>query len=391
MTLLDLDAAEELFAAIDRGQTLPFSWYDDPEIFRLERDRIFKRSWQFFGYTFELAEPGDMITGEIAGVPIVVTRGTDGELHGLVNICPHRGSVVVSEPGRRMTMQCRYHGWTFELDGSLRAAPRSDREPDFEPSSCGLRHVRVDALEPLVFVNLEADAQPLREWMGPMVDVLEHGGLDLARLRRFDDTGCWDIQGNWKAYSENTNECYHCTINHATFRGVFDLGAGGYRQSCLTSGMLTAFDAVEGVDLAPSNPTGQPTSTVLWPYLWPNLKIYPQVDGDHSFLGLAWWIPVTASRTILKMDTLFLPEAPPQFRAESLAFSFNVLDEDVALVESVQRGMSAGVVPHGRLLSEPESGIQHFARLVLAALTERSVPLPPRSDARSAVNAFSDG
>ena len=78
-----------------------------------------------------LAKPGDHIVCRAAHVPILITRGRDGELRGFVNVCRHRGFVVAEGEGRRETLQCPYHAWTYGLDGSLRAAPRSEEEPDF--------------------------------------------------------------------------------------------------------------------------------------------------------------------------------------------------------------------------------------------------------------------
>ena len=128
----------DISAALDRGGTLPYAWYGDPEILRAELRLLFERSWQYVGRTDEVAEPGDSFTCRVGNVPIVVVRDGEGALRAHVNVCRHRGAEVVCGPARRTTLQCHYHAWTYDLDGWLRAAPRSERER-------GLRRERAGA------------------------------------------------------------------------------------------------------------------------------------------------------------------------------------------------------------------------------------------------------
>ena len=94
---------------------------------------------------------------------MVVALDHDSQLRGFLNVCRHRGTLLVAEPQRRGTMQCPYHAWTYGLNGSLRGAPRTADEPDFEPEELGLEPVSVDTWGPFVFVNPDATAPPL-DW-----------------------------------------------------------------------------------------------------------------------------------------------------------------------------------------------------------------------------------
>jgi phenylpropionate dioxygenase-like ring-hydroxylating dioxygenase large terminal subunit len=123
--------------------TLPWSWYRDPDVLRREHERIFLRSWQYVGHVGRAAEPGSYFTGTLGLAPVVVTRARDGELRAFLNVCRHRGFVVAEGAGRRETLQCRYHAWTYELDGRLRAAPRSEREPGFDMDELSLAPLRL--------------------------------------------------------------------------------------------------------------------------------------------------------------------------------------------------------------------------------------------------------
>ena len=117
----------------DAGRdTIPWSWYSDPAILARELERIFRRSWQYAGHLGELQGPGSYFASDTGPVPVVITCDRDGELRGFVNVCRHRGALVACGAQRRGTLQCPYHAWTYDLDGRLRAAPRSAQDPAFD-------------------------------------------------------------------------------------------------------------------------------------------------------------------------------------------------------------------------------------------------------------------
>ena len=142
--------------------TLPYAWYSDPEQLRREQEAIFRSTWQYVGHTGQLARPG-FFAAEAGRTPIVVTRDREGVLRGLVNVCRHRGHVVAEGEGTRETLQCPYHAWTYGLDGRLRAAPRSEEEPDFPQDDLCLLPVAVGTWGPFVFANATADTEPLAD------------------------------------------------------------------------------------------------------------------------------------------------------------------------------------------------------------------------------------
>ena len=118
-------------------RSLPWAWYADPDVLRREGERIFARAWQYVGHTGQIAETG-FFASAAGQIPVVVTRARDRELRAFLNVCRHRGHIVASGSGTRETLQCPYHAWTYALDGELRAAPRSDREPGFDTHELGL-------------------------------------------------------------------------------------------------------------------------------------------------------------------------------------------------------------------------------------------------------------
>src|SRR5262249_38267835 len=137
-------AADTLARDLDRGVSLPASWYTDPDILARERERIFRHTWQYVGHASQVAAVGDYFTSEAGDVPGLVVRGPAG-LKAFVNVCRHRRHEVMSGAGNRKSLQCPYHAWTYDLDGRLTAAPRSEHETGFCKEELPLVELRLDA------------------------------------------------------------------------------------------------------------------------------------------------------------------------------------------------------------------------------------------------------
>jgi choline monooxygenase len=349
-------------AAIDAGLTLPASWYGaDPEIHRLELERIFSRSWQYAARTAEFEESGSYVATQVGRVPVVVVRDEEGELRGYVNVCRHRGHLVASGSGRRATLQCP---WTYGLDGCLRAAPRSEREPGFDFDAYSLLPVSVDAWGPFVFVNPDPDAAPLAEALGRIPEYLAEGGIDVERLR-FRERLEWSSPTNWKVGIENYLECYHCPVAHPSFSKLIDVDPDEYllRSEGLVSSQFGPLrDGEPGFDY----PRGE-VKRAQYHLLWPSLTI--NVDPGPPNLSLDTWVPVGPHEVKGVSDYFFGEDVSEEEADEIRAFGLQVAAEDMALVESVQKGLDSGMVPYGRLLTTSEHLIQHFQRLVYEALS----------------------
>src|ERR1700730_6200891 len=153
-----------LQASLEQGYTLPAAWDTDPAFFVPEQERIFRSCWQYVGLTQQVAQPGDFFTCRIGNVPVVVTRDENNVLRAFINVCRHRGSeLVLQECGSRKTLQCHYHAWTYNLDGTLRNAPGMKDESDFDMQAFSLHCAQVDTWGPFIFVNLDPQARPLKE------------------------------------------------------------------------------------------------------------------------------------------------------------------------------------------------------------------------------------
>ncbi len=332
--------------------TLPFAWYSDEQVLQRERARIFARSWQYAGRASEVSEPGSFLATDAGGVPILVTRDQAGELRALLNVCRHRGAVLLEGCGQRATVQCRYHAWTYELDGSLRTAPRSDREPGFDRSEWSLLPASIGVWGPFLFVNPDPGAVPLAQHLGELPEILARD-IDLDGLV-FHSRVEFGAQANWKVVTENFLECYHCPTAHPAFADDVDVHPDRY--------LLEAYPTFSA-QFCQAKATGEHGQFHL---LYPNTGI--NVFPGPPNLSIGPIAPNGPGRTERYLDYFFAPDVEEEWQREFFAYDDQIGREDTTLVESVQRGMAAGVLEQGRLLLNAEPLLAAFQRWVAAQL-----------------------
>jgi len=352
-------------ATLADGRTIPFDWYADPAVLRLERERIFRRTWQYAGRADQVAEPGSFFTCDLGGVPIVVVRDKDSELRAFLNVCRHRGSLVCEGEGRRETLQCPYHAWTYGLDGSLRAAPRADREASFDKAELGLVPALVDTWGPFVFVNADGEAGALTETLGDLPALVESTGLDLDSLRFLKRTQS-TYEANWKVCCENFLECYHCQVAHPGFSKVVDVSVDAYVLEA-SRWFSTQLGPVRDKWSGDFDPRG-PVERGQFHFLWPNATI--NVMPGFPNLSIGPIVPVGAETTSRFLDYFVGADVDEAWLEEMLAFDDQVGAEDVVLIERVQKGVRGGGLEHGHLLPESERLIAHFQTLLMDALAD---------------------
>jgi phenylpropionate dioxygenase-like ring-hydroxylating dioxygenase large terminal subunit len=359
---IDADAVDR---ALAQDMTFPARWYSDPDIYEFELQEIFTRAWQYAGPLDKLARPGDHIVCNVGHVPVVVTRDGAGELHGFINVCRHRAFPVAVEDGNRSTLQCRYHAWTYDLDGKLRAAPRSDREPCFDRSQFSLLPVAVQTWGRLVFVNPDPAAPPLHDAYP------EFGPLAAERELAFDGYRyqgryTYEVPANWKVWVENASECYHCpTIHQHSFSDAFEDHADAYEyvDGDRVLGQFTGYNprAVK----YPHRPR-EGDRNFRYVFLWPTTTLVQ--DDVVAFPGS---IQPTGPETCRFIADMYVdPRVPPEEADVWVSMWNDTLLEDTDAVLLQQPGLRSRMVPHGRLMPASESAIARFHQMVWESLRE---------------------
>jgi len=349
-------------APLAEAFTIPAPWYVDPRIADLEASAVFARTWQMVGRVEQVAAPGRFVTATIAGEPIVVIRGADGNLRAFFNVCRHHAAAVVTEAfGQASILHCPYHGWNYGLDGSLKGMPEFDGVKDFERSRNGLLPVRVETWENFVFVNLDLQAAPLADFLGGLVKRV--APLGISKLKYFDSR-VYEIACNWKVFVDNyLDGGYHVPHLHKGLSSVLDYKEYTIETEdrfCLQSSPMMASneDALTGATRKGDR------ARYFWQY--PNLMI----NCYEGYMDTNLTLPVGADHCRVIFDFYFadVSDALRTFNEESVGVGARVQDEDLGICEAVQRGLKSRAYGAGRLSVRREAGEHLFHRLLAADL-----------------------
>lgn len=355
--------------------TLPGRDYHDPDVFALERERIFFREWVYVGRADEAPEPGDFITADVTGESVLLVRGKDGELRGFYNVCRHRGSRICDgeSSGRlRGAIKCPYHAWSYSFDGRLIGTPLVGKD-EIDRDSLSLWPVAVDVWQGFVFVNLGQPAESVRESFERQTDKpLQYERWNMDELRTARRTVS-EVGANWKVIVENYNECLHCPTVHPelvavapTFRKgeVFEEGRDDWGVSIVAGGVgytatgTTTLPVMPGLD-------EKSASSMYGASVFPNMFI----DLTGTVVIATRIQPRGPEHTTMTTDYLFRPEVidDPSFDpTEVVEFSELVAHQDYTVCERVQLGVRSRAFEHG-IYAEKDALPYAFNQTYLAA------------------------
>ena len=360
------DGSNRRVTPLARASTLGSRYYTDPAYLELEKERIFGRTWQLVARADELQRIGDFVPATILDEPIVITHGLDGELHGFYNVCRHRAGQVALSRGNRKSLQCRYHGWTYGLDGALRACPEMEATKDFRKEDFGLVPISVDRWGPFVFANLSSDGPPLAEVMATIPSEVAAAGYDVERMRLVERRE-YVIECNWKVYVDNYLEGYHLPIAHPGLFRELDYDAYRVEEFRYHSRQHAPIRELKpgeqiGVDRRYlRQPGGEASALYYW--IFPNTMFNIYQDNMSSNVIL----PVGQDRTLTIFEWFFAdPGSGPGWESmqQTIAFSDEIQQEDIVICEQVQRGLRSRSYEAGRFSAKRENGVYHFQSLV---------------------------
>ncbi len=321
--------------------------YVDRDYYEYDVKRVIGPNWQCIAPASAVSEVGDVISREIAGVPVMVVRSSSGELRGFYNICLHRaGPVTTCDQKGLKRLRCGYHGWAYDLDGNLKIAPEMRDACNFEAKEKKLSAIDVKEWGSMIFArigegpNFEASYGSVQERLGDVsLDGLVHHTSQL-----------YDVQCNWKVYIDNFLEGYHLPFVHPGLTDAVDyaeyvteLGKWWSLQRTPVEEDTGAYGAGEG----------------LYFFVYPNvmLNIMPGRLQSNRV------IPTGIDSCQVEFDFYYAPGS--EARAdEDLAFSAQVQEEDRSICEHVQKGLTSGVYKPGRLSPKRESGVWHFQNIL---------------------------
>jgi Rieske 2Fe-2S family protein len=210
-----IDPIARAVAAHRPGHALSQPFYCDPALFESEVQRLLKRHWHCVGHRSQAPEPGDFFTVDLLQESLIIVCGQDRQLRALLNVCRHRGSRVCTERSghaRAGAFVCPYHAWSYNIDGTLRAARHM--LPDFDRTEYGLKSVPLRVIEGLIFVCLAQHPPGLEDVEQVLGRSARAHGWDQAKVAHRES---YPVTANWKLVEENYMECYHCAPAHVEY------------------------------------------------------------------------------------------------------------------------------------------------------------------------------
>jgi len=358
-----------------QGQrTLPGEYFTSEGIFRREQERIFARRWLCAGHVSELSAPGSYLLFELGTESVILLRDRGGGLRALHNVCRHRGSRLCLEPAGELggAIRCPYHAWTYELDGTLRAAPNMAEVAGFERTDHALFAASLTDWEGLLFVHLGAEPEAFERELPVLAGRFERWRIgELVRVHRT----AYEVEANWKLLFHNYSECYHCPTVHphlnrlTPYRNTSnDLDEGGVLGGPMWMTHADGSMTMGGERCAPLLPglgdgdRGHVRYYTVFPSMF--LSLHP----DYVLVHRAR--PLSPTRTRIVCDWLFHPEAvaAPGFDpAPAIEFWDLTNRQDWELCANAQKGVSSRAYRPGPY-ADLESQLAAFDREYLRAL-----------------------
>lgn len=379
------------------ASVLPPRVYHDPAVLAYELEEWLAKGWVCIGREEDIPLPGHYILTKLCDENLIVVRDHDGVVRGFFNFCRHRGAVLVTEPrGRLPRIQCPYHAWVYDLDGTLHKPRHTDMLENFDLNEWGLAPVALDIWQGFIFVNLSGDAGSLLAHLDDMPAYFER--YDLAGLRRAKQID-YDVKANWKAIIENYSECYHCPGVHPQLNRITPYNLGewipstgpwkgswmpvvGEHETLTMDGQLHGRDFIEGT-------TEDDHKKIYYFIVWPNMLIslHPDYLMTHRI------VPLAPDRSYIACEWFFEPEsiAKPEFDpSDAIDFWDLTNRQDWEVCELQQEGTRSRAYTAGRYTTM-EAGVHAFDLHVADRYANDGVLTPleriSKADSTAALNA----
>lgn len=334
-------------------KTLNASLYSDPEIYKLEKERIFKEHWLLFGHESMLAAPGEYISLTIAGWPLFVIRTNENEIKGYHNVCRHRAAPLLNDGiGKTPSLRCPYHGWIYDTNGQLRKAPEFGGDEEALCDRTSLFPVHTKTWNGLIFICLSEEPPDFLASLGDLTTTAD----DVNFLNfKYHTSAQHNINCNWKTYVENYLEGYHITYIHPSLNE--EVNTKTYQ--------VIPMDKVAVHKSEPNEEKKQDAlNEGLWVWHWP----YGAINIYKHGMNLELMIPTGPDTMILQYYYLFDNSADEENMKQTISMSKEVTNEDIDICERVQSNLSAGIYQDGELSGKHESGLVYFHDMIRRTL-----------------------
>lgn len=363
VSILDEAALSRTRAPLENAHHAPGEIYRSPAVLAAEKERLFMHDWLCVGRVEELSEPGQYRALRLLDEPVLIVRDEDGALNALSNTCLHRGVEIVQGSGQTRRLTCPYHAWVYNLKGELERARYMEDTEGFDPSSCTLPRLRLDTWAGNVFITFNEDAPPLAEFVAEFEQDFALLHQERCRLGNRIEI---ELDCNWKLVSENLMDFYHVGVVHAGSFGANFAWDESNVHTKKDGGLTIWYDAAAPVPDGES-PFGnmpwiadRPASFACTGFMGPNFTLFGRCDCVRNFV--VW--PLGPDKCHVVIYHLFPEEffERPDFEEQMKVYrdyQLVVLEEDRAMIHSLQRAMGARLMRPGPM-SKLERPIHNY-------------------------------
>jgi phenylpropionate dioxygenase-like ring-hydroxylating dioxygenase large terminal subunit len=386
--------AAEIYGNPAARRGLPAWTYNSDELTRLETEQIFLRNWMFVAHVADLPRTGDYQCFEMGDERAVVVRDQQGQIRAFNNVCRHRASRVVdADKGHcGLSMICPFHGWSYNLDGSLKNIPKASSFPDIDKTQFGLKPLDCEVWQGMVFIRFGGDGPTVAD---TFADAAEEVGLyRIADMQPLDEPYQYRFDLDWKAVLDIDNEGYHVPVGHPE---LFDLVGATYVDQPLAGGLNRSSGSFKDrkhklernrdyVAALPDDSYLPESHRHLWIYwgMFPGfvLTLFPDQIEIYQIY------PTGNQQSVMAGVTYALPDERPEMqRARELNRDINmdVGDEDIRLIEWAAAGMRSRAFD-GVILSDLELGVGAFQNRLRQVLPVVNLDEAPAAGSLAALN-----
>ena len=386
--IVDLDKIEAAKNSINEANGLPNECYLNDEYFKIERERVFFDNWIVVGVSSSVPEIGDAKPFDLMGVPLLILRDKNNKIRVFHNVCSHRGMILLNKECKlKNTIRCPYHSWSYNFNGELIVTPHiggmNIHEADgFIKSKSNLKEVSSYVWMDLIFINVNKNKKDFEESIDPLEKQWSKfiSKEDQKLIRHAGDFGYFnmEVKSNWKFAIENYCESYHLPWVHPELNRVSNL-KDHYHIQDLTetfSGQGSnkysqQFDGNKKLSTFPNWPSDLYQNSE-YISLFPNVMLGIHVDHFYAF----WLEPLSNNNTREHFEMYYVGDESASsdeykdIRKKNFAFWQEVMNEDVAAIEGMQRGRSSPAYNGGNFSPVMDTPTLMFHKWVASNLTK---------------------
>ena len=387
-------SAQEIYRDPASRKGLPAWTYNSHELTQLEMEQLFLRSWRFVGHVSDIPNTGDYQCFEMADERAVVVRDQDGQVRAFHNVCRHRASRVVGEDKGHCgkAFICPFHGWSYNLDGTLKNIPKADSFPPIDKQQFGLKSLDCEVWHGMIFIRFGGDGASIAELFAEAAE--EIGLYRIEDMQPLDEAYQYKFNLDWKAVLDIDNEGYHVPIGHPE---LFDLVGATYTDQPLEGGLSRAYGVInqrkhrlqrnrDYVATLPEESYLPESHQQLWIYwgLFPGfvLTLFPDQIEIYQIY------PTGNQQSVMAGVTYALPDdraEMQQARELNRDINMDVGAEDIQLIEWAAAGMRSSAFD-GVILSDLELGVGSFQNQLREILPVVSLDQAPEAGSLKEVN-----